>query len=429
VGGVYPLPRDGLTLSSSRSCHLFFYEGYIGVAPTVWNLIKALDRVGFSVTIFASRNPYPPPARGGENPGVIYFLKPSDVPVLSFLLRNLYRVGMETAVPAIELAVYAMRCAVRLLRRRKRTGDLEISVGIDTNGSVAALLQRILTGRRYAYLSLELPSRLGYGFLAWWIPPIARAAFRKAECVIVQDRDRYEILCDTLRYRHPVVFFLPNAPTGSGALSGEAREEGNFLRSRLGLGEKDYPLILLHAGMIHDAVMSKELARTFKSIEGGYALVFHERMKREAGDPYIRELRKINGRNLFLSLDPLPIEEVDRLYASATIGLAFYKDLDSNFSLMSMASGKLGYYLKHGKPVLVNDLPSLSTFVESREIGVVVRDPCDPAQMRRAVESILANYARFSANARKCFLEELDFDRNVIPVTTFLGQVAERSRP
>jgi glycosyltransferase involved in cell wall biosynthesis len=171
-----------------------------------------------------------------------------------------------------------------------------------------------------------------------------------------------------------------------------------------------------------------ELARTFESLDFGYALVLHERMKREDGDPYIRELRKINGRNLFLSLDPLPIEEVDRLYASATIGLAFYKALDSNFSLMSMASGKLGYYLKHGKPVLVNDLPSLSTFVESREIGVVVRDPCDPAQVRRAVESILANYARFSANARKCFLEELDFDRNVLPVTTFLGQVAESSR-
>ena len=423
------MPRDGPNLTGGCSCHLFFYEGFIGVAPTVWNLSNALDRDGFFVTVFASRNPYPPPAHCGENPEVLYFLKPSEAPILSFLLRNLYRVGMETAVPAVELAVYVTRCAVRSLMRRKRPGDRGVSVGIDTNGSVAALLQRILTGRRYAYLSLELPSRSGYGLLAWWIPPVARAAFRKAECVIVQDRDRYEALCDTLRYRHPVVFFLPNAPAGSGALSGEASGEGNFLRSRLGLEEKDYPCILLHAGMIHDAVMSKELARTFESIEGGYALVFHERMKREEEDPYIRELRMINGRNLFLSLDPLPIEELDRLYSSATIGLAFYKDLDSNFSLISMASGKLGYYLKHGKPVLVNDLPSLSTFVESREIGVVVRDPCDLAQMRRAVESILANYARFSANARKCFLEELDFDRNVIPVTTFLGHVAERSRP
>jgi hypothetical protein len=94
-----------------------------------------------------------------------------------------------------------------------------------------------------------------------------------------------------------------------------------------------------------------------------------------------------------------------------------------------MASGKMGYYLKHGKPVLVNDLPSLSAFVESRKIGVVVRDPCDPTEMRRAVESILADYACLSANARKCFLEELDFDRNVIPVTTFLGRIAEKNRP
>lgn len=364
----------------------------------------------------------------GDNTKILYFLKPSDAPVFSFLLRNLYRVRLASAIPAVELAVYATRCTVRSWKWWKRSKEGGVSIGIDTNGSVAALIQRILAGRRYAYLSLELPACSGYGLLARWIPLLERLAFRNSECVIVQDQDRYETLCETLRYRHPVVFFLPNAPAGSDTVFGECQGEENFLRRRLGLSEGNYPYVLLQAGMIDDAVMSKELARTFGGIEGGYALVFHERMKRGEDDSYICGLRKINGKNLFLSLDPLPIEEVDQLFASATIGLAFYKDLDSNFSLISMASGKLGYYLKHGKPVLVNNLPSLSSFVESRDIGVVVRDPEDPAQMRLAVETILSNYTYYSANARRCFLEELDFDRNVLPVIKILEQIAEGSQ-
>jgi hypothetical protein len=236
-----------------------------------------------------------------------------------------------------------------------------------------------------------------------------RRAYRNAEVVIVQDEGRFEALTSYQRYRHPNVRFLPNSPLIS-APGFDGAETPNFLRERCGIAADAFPNIILQAGIIDDAVFSVELAGAFATIGAGYALVYHERLKRDPAEPDLARLRQINAVNLFLSLDPVPMEDVDRVYASATIGVAFYKTTDANHSLISTASGKLGYYLKHGKPVLVHGSPSLARFVEDRAIGVVVGDPTSPTEIRHAIDTILGDYARYGSNARSCYEAEFDFE-------------------
>jgi glycosyltransferase involved in cell wall biosynthesis len=401
--------RDTAVMQSA--CSIFFFEGYLGVSPTVLNLSQALDRDGYAVTVYATRNPYPTPRETGSHTVVRYLRRLADVRGGRRLERELGRVRSGSLVSLTELVLYAAECAVvRPARSRGRPSASRLSIGIDTNGVIAAWLRRAFSRAPYAYLSLEIGPWPPFAAVARIVRLLERRAYRNAEVVMVQDADRFEALTSYMRYRHPNVTFLPNAPLISGSASGGVASE-NFLRQRCRIAEDAFPNILLQAGIIDENVFSEELARAFAAVAGGCALVLHERLKRDPAEPYLARLRQINDVNLFLSLDPLPMEDLDRVYASATIGVAFYKASDANHSLISTASGKLGYYLKHGKPLLVHGSPSLARFVEDREIGVVVDDPTSAAEIRHAIDRMLADYARYSANARACYEAEFDFER------------------
>lgn len=407
-----------------RSCSLFFYEGYVGVAPTVINLSKFLNKAGYSVTIYATQNyHFSSPSTIGDNTTVIYFRSPDDIAFLSKTLDILYKVKLATLIPVIEFLWFILSFSVHIIKHHKlHTLQHDISIGIDTYGSILAFIKASLLRQQYLYLSLELNHPEIFKGFARIFPILERIAYRRSKGVIVQDKYRFKTLGKYNRYQHSNVFFLPNSASSS-ENSPPYLYKNNYFRELFDLNEEEFPYIILQTGMIDDLAFSKSLASAFVSINKGCALVFHERVGRGADDPYIKALREINSRNLFLSLTPLPYEQIDTLYASATIGLAFYKGVDHNFSQISMASGKLSYYLKHGKPVLVNNLESLSELVKMYQFGVVIKDPSAPLEITSAIEAILNNYSFYSKNAKICFEEEFDFAKKIVPVLSFIGEL------
>ena len=66
--------------------------------------------------------------------------------------------------------------------------------------------------------------------------------------------------------------------------------------------------------------------------------------------------------------------------------------------------------------MLVHGSPSLARFVEDRAIGVVIGDATSATEIRHAIGQILADYARYSSNARACYEAEFDFDLVSSPV-------------
>ena len=175
--------------------------------------------------------------------------------------------------------------------------------------------------------------------------------------------------------------------------------------------------------MISDYVCSKSLAHAFASIDNGCALMFHGVDQKGLEDPYIQLLQQVNSKNLFLSLNPVPFEQVDQIYASSTIGLAFYANMGDNFTKIGMASGKLAFYLKHGKPVLVSNLPSLSQLVEKYKFGIVINEPSNAQEIKLAIDTILGSYNTYSNNAKLCFKAEFDFETKIKPILSFMDSL------
>ncbi len=400
-----------------RVCSIFFYEGYVSLAPTIINLSKVLEQDGYSVTIFATRNSrkIPHPQTIADGAKVIYFSK--IISSHEFLSHPASK-KFIALTRCLQIFIFAAQAFIRILPKNYRVKETEsnINIGVDLYGSIAALLWLYLFRQKFIYLSLELDRPIGKtGYITRLLSHLAELAYRKSEFVIVQDEDRLKTLCECYQYRHPQVFYLPNSPLNEYSPNVNS---GNLFREMFNLSREKFSHIVLSAGMINDFVCSKALAEAFASIDNGCALVFHgvdfKGLQQE--DPYLQLLRQVNSRNLFLSLNVLPYEQVDEIYASATIGVAFYSTADDNYIKIAKASGKLAQYLKHGKPVLVSNLPSLSQLVQKYKFGVIVNDPADPQELKLAIDKILRSYDTYSNNAKACFEAEFDFKKRMDPI-------------
>ncbi len=384
--------------NADKSCSIFFYEGHIGYSPTIINLAKILDEHGFSVQIYANEKDCVLP---GEMGGVKIVYFPS-----SNIKRTLDRGKFQHIVKSFSFCV-------DLIQERWQT-DLSkvgktrsVNIGVDFYGSIAALLFYFIFKTKFFILSLELytpPKTLG---------KILKLAYIKSEGVIIQDEDRFQTLCQQYGCQHHKVFYLPNSPMPLKEIGSETSQE-NYFREKFNLSKEEFPHIILQAGAIADFVFSQVIVEAFASIDKGCALILNSSSKGREKTSYIKSLRDSNSKNLFLSLDPVPYDEIYKVYSSATIGVAFYqKNLGDNFKKISKASGKIAEYLKYGKPVLVNDLPSLVELVEKYKIGVVIQDPSNSNEIELAIGQILKSYDWYSNNAKLCYDAEFDFTKNV----------------
>jgi hypothetical protein len=413
-----------VTASSARArCIVFFPDGWVGVSPTVLALLEHLAGRGYAVTIYAYANPLPKPGSLPAGVEIVYFRRPSKVKGLARAARALRDRGANPVVTSVDSVAYVAAALGRAAAQRL-VGSRPVCIGVDRMGALAALTYRRLTGAPYLWLSLELQDReyerAGDGLAR----RLYGASLREAEAVVIQDEARLETAVRLFGAEPRRVFLVPNGPSGSAVAPSEASE--NFFRDRFGTRLDAYPYIALHAGAIIEDFYALEIARGFAPVDG-WALVCHERVRRDEDEPFLREVRTANPRNLFLSLDPVPYEEIDKPYAAATIGLAFYRPLNDDLSEIALASGKLAFYLKHGKPVLMNDLPSFRRLLQRYPFGVTVSDPSHTGEVRDALARLIAGYDGYATQARRCFTEVFDASRTALPVIELLDSLSGRA--
>jgi len=411
-----------------KSCSIFFYEGYVGVAPTIINLSKIIEKFGYSVTIYSTQNEYPSPGKIGTDVKVIDFRKEFTLIELLKESKSKILAKFKGLVPVAKAGIFSFQSVIDFFLNQPKNSQENINIGVDIYGSVAALIKAYIFQEKFLFLSLELGEKPdSFRGFATILKYLTNSAYQKAAAVIVQDEERFESLCDNYQYRHPKVFYLPNSPLGIDEQSPPI-DPTNYFREKFNLSEERFPYIALQAGMINGTVHAQTLAKTFLSIDNGCALVLHERQARSEKDAYIESLRQINSQNLFLSLEPLPYDQIDRIYTSSTIGLVFYNPPESardDFLKIAKASGKLPQYLKHGKPILVSNLPSLKQLVEQYQCGLVIKDPSDSDEMNSALGQILGNYDTYSSNAKACFDAEFDFGKKMEPILSFIENLTK----
>lgn len=383
-------------------------------------LLHELTDAGHYVEIRAVRSDYPPPGKVPQLCSIQITPKLEEFRFVRFVLNCIRKTRLVMLIPVLEVFWFVLHS--NLARHPvifQRRNAVRVNIGIDCGGGVAAWISSLFSRCKYVYLSLELndPEKFyNISKVLYWLESVAIA---RAQAVVIQDEPRLESLRGFHKKIPKQVYFLPNSPSGSSM----AKRDPNYFHRLLEIDPNAYPHLMLQAGMVQDAVYCQELAAAQAKLDNGFAMIFHSSVPRSEHDPYNSILKGHNSKNLFLSLKPVPFDEVETLFASVTIGLAFYRPLNANFSNIAQASGKLPIYLKYGIPVLMNTLPSFQELLQKYEFGITIDDPSNSDELSRAITKIMANYSYYRQNAIRCFAEQFNFNLKCEPVRHYLESI------
>lgn len=240
----------------------------------------------------------------------------------------------------------------------------------------------------------------------------------KVTFTLIQDTYRWAIYKRINKVERDNFLLLPNSTRMNS--ENEIIQKSDFFYKRFNLDPET--LIVLSAGMICDEVCSHEIAQ----VVGNYnfktktKIIFHNRIKNDTiRQLYIEKVRLVGKDNVCLSLDPVLFSELHTVFNSAQIGLVIYNmdNTDENFNAIGAASGKLYQYLKYGLPVIVSNITGLKEIVLENEIGVTVDSPLD---IPFAIEKINSNYQWYSNNAKSAFEKKLNIDIYLDEINNFL---------
>ncbi|MBB5502550.1 glycosyltransferase [Paraburkholderia sp. MM5384-R2] len=376
-----------------------FWEEYIGAAPSIINAIRRLAENGYRVDVVVRD-------LGADYPDAPGF--PAGVTIIALQKKNRglesqrwcpawIRSALNCAALAVSVHDFAFG-AVDELRGR----SYDVAFGVDLFGLIAAnAVARKSKVRRLAYWSLEiyLLSTIRNPVIRW-AKKREISLSRGADLVIAQDEERGRSLALENGFTKQRIAYVPNSPMGR-----PGGVDTAFLHRRFSLPPNIR--IVLHAGMISREMQSIELARAAASWPDPYRLLFHERRRRTIDDPYIREVSNASQNRAILSLDPVPYDQLDSIYASAWAGVVYYADdIGPNFHQMAAASGKLAFCLRNGIPVVVRNLPSLQRMMDVSGCGIAVSQP---SEILDALSRIAEDYEGYRRRALSCFDNFLDF--------------------
>jgi glycosyltransferase involved in cell wall biosynthesis len=289
--------------------------------------------------------------------------------------------------------------------------------GVDQVGLIIAAFMGRYLRVPFAYFSLEIALSGETSRFATLLKPFERWAHSKASFTVIQDKDRGDLLARDNQVSQQRFFYLPNAPIGPGTLTKEI-----WLHERLNI-PLGFPIIL-YSGGIAKWAQSLELAENISDWPENTILVFHERAHISESDPYLQRVRRVsNSRRVRFLLEVLDPDELGKLYGSATIGIALYKNVDSNHTVIAYASGKIAQYLKHGVPIITNDYPNLRKLINDYGCGVCVTSMMD---IGGAIKKILGGYAEYRNCALRCFTEAFEFKSHFKTISEEIVAVSQR---
>jgi len=136
-------------------------------------------------------------------------------------------------------------------------------------------------------------------------------------------------------------------------------------------------------------------------------------------ESYQHLIENISHDKFIFSNELVPSEQIIDVISSADIGLVFYTAETENDLLTAFSSEKLALYLQQGKPIIAFDYPGYRKLMDECECGVLIHSLSDLPQ---AIETILADWDRYSRNALKCFNLYYDYSRNFMPVIEWINR-------
>jgi glycosyltransferase involved in cell wall biosynthesis len=386
-----------------KTIEIFFWNGYVAVAPTLINLANSFAEKGHNVFIYCRKIYFEAPMLQFHNN--VNLIEIANNRIVRYCIEKIPNRTIIKGICEFYVSVMYFNRVISKIRKRIKSNN-RIIIGIDAMGLLWANMNKKDNDILF-YLSLELTINRSYCQKTKQYVKKQEIKIHKNQVslTIIQDKYRLDSLKKNNRLDASVPYaILTNSPRTK---THNDKEKNNYFEEKFSLPVNSFKI--LSAGMISDETMSFEVAKSFSLFNRDNTfLIFHERQKRSNEEEYIKKVKNVGGNKLVLSLEPVSYESIYKIYASADIGLVFYNaSYGENFSNIVGASGKLTHYLQYGMPVICFDLPGFRELIETYHCGVVIKDL---SEMEDAVNFIEKNYQSMKDGARQCYLECYNFD-------------------
>ena len=395
----------------------FFWDGWLDVSPTLLSLLTYCSKNEFEVDFFIrDNNDFELNSIEYFNSKKIRFYKIETKNKLTkiFLIfisnfESIIRLTKNRVVLKILYQlIYQFKYLSNFIELKKFQSKVnryeiksnQIGIFIDPH-ILFSCAKKLKDFDRKFYLSLEILSKSDSKY-DWHNKMLKNKESylinSKIDLIIIQDEIRLKQLCQTLNLSKAInSFFLPNS-----IFKEQNDLKSNFFREKFSLNKND--TVLLAAGMISEYVSSLEIAKVMgRQVKiNNIKTIFHNRIINDFDVDYIDKIRKFSNEKVFLSLEPVPFNELYKVYSSIDIGLVIYntKINDLNYTEIGSASGKLFQFIKHGKPVICSNLNGLSDIVKKYKLGVVINSL---DEITDAVLKIKNNYNFYSESSIYAF--------------------------
>jgi hypothetical protein len=384
----------GWFLSMKKILILFKEDRCIETYPYILNLIKLLHR----------------------KYGIDFLVTPE--------MYNGYYLENLTLLRA-ELPNYT-KSAIRHLRKHSEEYSMILAYGIE--GVLAARYHNILHFWKkipFAYFSMELVDvkKKCPRFVSCLLYLFPTLQSEMLKFLVIQDTSRAEAL---KKYFNLVdkVFILPNSYIGC------TSEASTFAHEKFNIPANKK--ILLYTGAIerwsYDIHLAKYLS---KLLNDDYVLLLSGFSRDNYMDMVVEEYAGlVKEKKVVINTEILNESDYTELVKSATIGLVWYKKLDTslctdveveNIYLVGLSSGKLCKYLSCSIPVVAPSFYACyKEFVEDKKVGKV----SDYGE--EIVDKILeisSNYGFYKCNAESVYRDELEYSNQCLGIVNEIEKI------
>ncbi len=235
--------------------------------------------------------------------------------------------------------------------------------------------------------------------------------YREIKGLIIQSDERERLYREGFSLAEEVpAFHIPVC------YSGKAIErKGNYLRDKYQLDS--FQQIAIYIGsisaendVISMALQFKELKNWVLILQGYGSSNYQGQLKSRLQEENITNV--LLGETFYGKPD-----EIEKLVASADVGIAWYQPLNLNMTTAGFSSGKIAFYYKCGLPVVTNNYPSFQLAVANVGAGVCLEAL---SQLNETLGSISDNKDSYEINARKAFTEKYTFSSYEDKLQSFL---------
>ena len=223
---------------------------------------------------------------------------------------------------------------------------------------------------------------------------------QKISHAVIPSPLRKDIFAKINAFNKKSCYILPVASTGPAVAI-----KSKYFRNLFHIYDSDR--IVIYSGNFKPWAKCLEIIQSVSSWPKGYILVMHTWSDSAVQSSYFEEMRKqATDLPIYFSTEFIDYNELASALSSADIGLAFYDEIDDNFTEILFSSNKIAEYLKAGLPIICSDFPSLKKFVDTHHIGMAVA----VEGIAKGIRAIGNNLDSYRKNALNCYEKSYRFD-------------------